>query len=192
MYRFNSLSALKKIAIIGVLTSLLSACNSIPVTQDYSNRSALVNHQTYQWLPASMQSQPTAQQLKKEQPFVAQRIEKAIMNNLHSRGALMVREAPQAYVSYHYSVNETKVVTPSTTIGFGWHSRNIGFGSRFPMDYDTETYRDVKWAVDIYNNQGQLIWRGESTRALQRFNDPKEAQAYTQNVIDAIMQQYPR
>ncbi|WP_040726820.1 DUF4136 domain-containing protein [Thiomicrorhabdus sp. Kp2] len=182
---------LKQLIFIAVSVTLLSACSSIPVTQDYSNRSALVNHQTYQWLPSSMQTSPSAQQLKSSQPFITQRIEKAIMNNLHQRGALMVREAPQAYVSYHYSVSETQVVTPNTTIGFGWHSRNIGFGSRFPMDYDTETYRDAKWAIDIYDANGKLIWRGETTRPVESFSTPQESEAYTQKVVDAIMQQYP-
>ena len=188
---YTRYSVFKRVIFIGVLAGLLSACSTIPVSQDYASRATLSNFKTYQWLPASMQTSPSAQQLKQKQPFIAQRIEKAIMNNLHNRGALMVSQMPQAYVSYHYSEKETQVVTPSTTIGFGWHSRNIGFGSRFPMDYDTETYREAKWVVDIHSVSGQLIWRGESTRPVETFNNPQSAQAHTQRIIDAIMQQYP-
>ena len=188
---YTALSNLRNLIFMGILVSLLSACNSIPVTQDYSNSNTLINHQTYQWLPASMQTSPTAQKLKTTQPFIAQRIEKAIMKNLHNRNALMVREAPQAYVSYHYSEKEMQIVTPNTTIGFGWHSRNIGFGSRFPMDYDTDTYREAKWVIDIHDANGKLIWRGESTKPVESFSKPQDSEAYTQRIVDAIMLQYP-
>jgi len=176
---------------VGVLLSLLTACSGIPVTQDFTDRSDLTNYQTYQWLPASMQSEPKAQQLKTQKPFIAQRIETAILNNLHKRGALIDRDQAQAYISYHYSMSKTQVVTPSSSVGFGWFGRNVGIGTRVPLGYDTDTYYDVKWQVDIYNPNGKLIWTGESIRPLKEFKNPEEAQAYTQEVIDAIMAQYP-
>ena len=182
---------IKKLLFIAVITSLLTACSGIPVTQDYTDRSALTNYQTYQWLPASMQIAGNAQQLKSKEPFIAQRIEKAIINNLHKRGALIDRDQPQAYISYNYSVSKTQVVTPSSSVGFGWYGRNIGLGTRVPLGYDTDTYYDVKWEVGIYNTHGQLIWRGETVRPQENFDTPEQAQAYTQEVIDAIMNQYP-
>jgi len=187
----RQVTSIFKLTFIALLVSFLTACSGIPVNQDYTDRSALINFQTYQWLPANMQMANNSQEVKSKEPFIAQRIEKAIINNLHKRGAFIDRDQPQAYISYHYSVNKTQVVTPTTSIGFGWYGRNIGLGTRVPLGYDTDTYYDVKWEVGIYNLNGQLIWRGETERPQQIFDNPEQAKTYTQEVIDAIMNQYP-
>lgn len=173
------------------VTALLGACSSIPVSQDYSANSRLVNHSTYQWLPNSLSQTSNAQDLKRMQPFIAQRIEKAIMNNLHARGAMLVRYSPQAYISYGYRIQRTQSLEPSTTIGFGFGSGNVGFGTSIPIDYETQIYEDAIWTVDIYDSKRQLVWRGEAKKPVQSFSKPADAQRHTQQVIDAIMKQYP-
>lgn len=170
---------------------LLSACSSIPVTQDYSSQTTLTNHATYQWLPPRMQKQPGAEALKQQHPFIAQRIEKAIVNNLLQRNALIVRHKPDAYISYNYSVTQSQVTRPSSNIWFGFQSRHIGLGSEYPLDYTTETYEEAKWTIDIYNQTGDLIWRGSAQRPVEKFSSPIEADNYTQQTIDAILKQYP-
>ncbi|GAB6071424.1 DUF4136 domain-containing protein [Thiomicrorhabdus hydrogeniphila] len=190
-YKSRLIKTFTQLSFAGILLSILTACSGIPVSQDFTDRNDLTNYQTYQWLPANMQSEPKAQQLKTQKPFIAQRIETAILNNLHKRGALIDRNQAQAYISYHYSISKTQVVTPSTSVGFGWFGRNVGIGTRVPLGYDTDIYYDVKWQVDIYNANGKLIWTGESIRPLKEFETPEEAQTYTQEVIDAIMAQYP-
>ena len=179
------------IVLLSLVLASLSGCSSIPVSQDYQASSALKNYATYQWLPSAMQTAPTTDNLKKTHPFIAQRFEKAIQTNLHNRSALFVRQAPEAYVTYHYSVTQVQTVVPSTTIGLGWHTRNLGFGTRFPMDYTTEFYEEAKWGIDIHDASGALIWRGESIQPVQTFATPVEAELKTQAIIDAILNQYP-
>lgn len=171
---------------------LLSGCSSTPVTQDYSTKTPLVNYQTYQWLPANKSKLlGSSSHIKANQPFVAKRIEQAILNNLHKRGALIVRQQPQAYIDYGYSITRTEVLEPSTTVGLGWGSRHFGFRGMFPVDYETQVYEDVTWRVDIYNANQELVWRGQTVKPLQSFSNPQQAEVYTQQVIDAILNQYP-
>jgi len=191
---FNSLN---KTLGIFVAMLLISGCSSIPVTQDYAANNVnnpnnpLKNYSTYQWLPNTLSTQSNAHELKRLQPFVAQRIENAIMKNLHARGAMLVRYSPEAYISYGYSVKQTQTLEPSTTLGFGFGTGNIGFGTRIPADYETHVDEDATWTVDIYDTSRQLIWRGQAKKSVQNFTKPQEAQAYTQQVIDAILKQYP-
>ncbi len=184
---FPSLS----IVMFSLVLASLSGCSGIPVTQDYQATSALKNYATYQWLPVEMQTAPTTTSLQKTHPFIAQRFEKAIQENLHNRRAIFVRQAPEAYVTYHYTVKQIQTVVPSSTIGFGWHTRTLGVGTRFPMDYATEVYEEAKWGIDIHNAAGELIWRGESVRALENFASPQAAEKSTQAIVDAILSQYP-
>jgi hypothetical protein len=169
----------------------LSGCSGIPVTQDYQAKAALKNHATYQWLPSSMQTAPRTDSLQKTHPFIAQRFEKAIQTNLLNRRAMFVRQAPEAYVTYHYTVTQIQSLVPSSSIGFGWHTRNLGLGTSFPMDYSTEVYEEAKWGIDIHNAAGGLIWRGESVRPVEKSASPSEAEQNTQAIVDAILNQYP-
>lgn len=186
----RSVPTLSIILLSLVLTSL-SGCSSIPVSQDYQATSVLKNYATYQWLPVEMQSAPTTANLQKTHPFIALRFEKAIQENLHNRRALFVRQAPEAYVTYHYSVMQTQTVVPSSSIGLGFGSRNLGFGTHFPMDYTTEVYEEAKWGIDIHNAAGELIWRGESVGPVVKFSSPQAAEKSTQAIVDAILSQYP-
>ncbi len=179
------------IALLSLVLFGLSGCSTIPVSQDYQTTTALKNYATYQWLPVAKQSVPSTASLKKAHPFIASRLEKAIQANLHNRRAIFVRQAPQAYVTYHYSVKQIQTVVPSTTIGFGWHTRSLGLGTRFPLDYTTEVYEEAKWGIDIHNAEGELIWRGESARVVENFASPQEAEKSTQAIVDAILKQYP-
>lgn len=189
--KFQRLFPTFSIVVLTLVLASLSGCSGIPVSQDYQATPALKNYATYQWLPVNMQTEPTSDSLKKTHPFIAQRIEKAIQENLHNRRAIFVRQAPEAYVTYHYSVTQIQTVTPSSTIGFGFGSRHLGFGSHFPMDYSTEIYEEAKWGIDIHNAAGELIWRGESVGAVENFASPQEAEKRTQAIVDAILSQYP-
>ncbi len=170
-------------------TLLLSGCTSIPVTQDYASKTKFVDYQTYQWAPATLDSKP--QKLKAKQPFIAERIEKAILNHLKNKDAKLVRYPPQAYISYDYEVERTEVMEPSTTIGVGIGSGNVGFGGVFPVSYEKRTYEDAKWTIDIYDINRTLIWRGSAKQSLQEFSSPKEAEKHTEKVVDQILKQFP-
>jgi len=163
----------------------VSACSTHPVVQDYSSKTQFTNYQTYQWLPQKSSTLASAQ------PFIAKRIEQAIINNLHAKGAMIVREQPQAYISYDYRIHRTETLEPSTTVGVGFGSRHFGFGSMFPIEYETRVYEDAEWIVDIYDQNKQLIWRGKTIRPLETFNTPAEAEQHTQNIIDSILNQFP-
>ncbi len=164
----------------------LSACSSNPVIQDYSSQTTFSNYQTYQWLPEGPSTR-----IQTIQPFEAKRIEQAIINSLHKKGALIVRDQPQAYISYNYQIHRTETLEPSTSVGVGFGSRHFGFGGMFPVDYETRIYEDAIWTINIYDNEKHLIWQGRTSRPLETFASPQESEAYTQQVIDAILDQFP-
>lgn len=177
---------LKTLLLTGAIASL-AACSSNPVVQDYSSQTQFSEYQTYQWLPPHSKNSSAL----KNQPFIGQRIEQAIIKNLTQRGALMVRQQPQAFISYGYQVSRTESIEPRTTLGLGWGFRHFGFRTAFPIDYETQVYEDAEWSVNIYDQNKSLIWQGKTNRSVQQFSSPKEAEAYTQEVIDQILAQFP-
>lgn len=181
-----------KLLLTSTLIAGLAGCTNIPVNQDYSGEQPLTNYATYQWLNTEQfPTETSSQQLKKQQPFMAKRIETAILKNLHTRDALIVRNQPQAYIDYSYTVNRTEELEPSTTVGVGIGSGNVGFRGIFPIAYEKRVYENAVWKVYIYNAKQQLIWHGSAEKPVKKFKTPTEAQAYTQSIIDAIMAQYP-
>ena len=185
--------ALHKTLIILFATSmlLLSGCSRIYVSQDYDVSTPLKVHATYQWLPSSMQKQPSIDEVSATYPFVAKRIQKAILNHLIPRASVFVKKAPEAYISYHYSVIENRRMEPSTTVGFGWQSRHFGFWNAFPVNYTEVVTREASWTIDVHSTTGELIWRGQSTGAEPVFETAQETLKHTQTIIDAILNQYP-
>jgi hypothetical protein len=167
--------------------ALLSACSHhTPVKQDYSSKTKFVEYKHYNWLA----NERTAK-LKSQHPFVAERIEAAILSKLHSQGNMIVRDKPEAYIGYDYVVRRTESLEPTTTFGWGFGGRHYGFRGMFPIEYETKVYEEVEWIVDIYDSNQKLVWRGSVMKPLQEFSAPKDAEAYTEEVIIEIMDKYP-
>ena len=147
---FNSVFQKSIILITMIFSLLLTGCSTLSVSQDYDVSSSLTIQGIYQWLPASLQTGSSAAQVKQAHPFIAKRIEKAIQNHLIQRDALFVRKAPQAYISYDYSVIQTQSHMPTMRFGFGWHSRrHFDMWGMYPMNYTELTYEEALWEVDI-------------------------------------------
>lgn len=181
-----------RFSIVAIIFSLLlSGCSQIPVTQDYDSRQSLKWFATVQWLPESMQTENGMATLQQQEPFVAKRIERAIRNHVIERDALFVSQNPEAYISYQYQVTENRTVEPSTTIHFGWGYRHIGIGSHIPMDHREVVTRQARWLIDIFDVAGKPIWRGESVRAVDGERTVEELEQEAQQVVDAILAQYP-
>ena len=182
-----SLRQLFKLWLLLAVAVSLTACSATPIIQDYSSQTQFENHQTYQWLP----SHTAETTLYNNQPFLAKRIEQAIVKNLTQRGSLIVRQQPQAYISYGYEVFRTETLEPRTTLGLGWGFRHFGFRTAFPIDYETQVYKEALWSVNIYDQNQKLIWQGKTQRSVKQFSKPQEAEAYTQEVIDSILNEFP-
>lgn len=171
---------------------LLTGCSRLYVSQDYDASVPLKLHSTYQWLPVSMEQDFTDSVFKQSHPFIAKRFEKAIQSHLIQRGSVFVSKSPEAYISYYYSVSETRSLEPRTSIGFFGQSRHFGLWSRFPVEYSEVVNRMATWTIDIYNRAGKLIWRGQTNTAVQdATNNMQETLEHTQKVVDSILSQYP-
>ena len=181
--RIKSLFSSFKILSVFSMLLLLSACSTIDVKQDYASNTQFQQYQSYQWLDVNKS--------KTLEPFFNERFQQAILNNLHQRGAIMVRENPQAYISYDYVLRRTETLEPVATVGLGFGVRHFGFRSYFPMEYETRIYEYLDWKVNIYDRNQKLIWQGSTTTPRMVFDNPQEAEAYTQKVVDSIMNQFP-
>lgn len=176
----------KALFLLTIIT-VMASCTSTAVIQDYSSQTQFTEYKTYQWLP----SHTSKAKLPQDQSFTKQRIEQAIIKHLTNRGALVVRNQAEAYISYGYQLITTETIEPRTTIGLGWGVRHFGLSTQFPIDYEKNVYKDIEWSVNIYNARQKLIWQGKVTKPLKQFENPAEAEVYTQEVIDSILQKFP-
>jgi len=182
----NNIHRLGKLFIVVFLVSLFSACSTTEVKQDYSSSTQFIKYQHYSWL-----ADANALKVESDYPFVAKRIKSAILKTLHGQDAMIVRDRPQAYISFDYLVTRTEKLEPSTTVGIGWGGPHWGFKGMIPVEYETTIDEKTEWVVRIFNRQKQLIWQGNTTSPFTQFNNPKEAEAFTDSIIQQIMAQYP-
>ena len=94
-------------------------------------------------------------------------------------------------MDFSYRITRTETLEPRSTIGLGWGARHFGFRTMFPIDYETHVYETANWAINIYDENQKLIWQGKTSRPVARFADPKEAELYTQTVVDEILNNFP-
>lgn len=184
--------AFSKIWVITAIFILLSGCSRVYVSQDYDASVPLKLHSTYQWLPMTMGQHFEDDAFKQSYPFIAKRFEKAIQNHLIQRGSVFVSKSPEAYISYHYLVSETRSLEPRTSFGFFGHSRHFGLWSRFPVEYYEVVTEMATWRIGIYNKAGELVWQGQTNTAVQAVtNNMQETLENTQKIVDSILLQYP-
>ncbi len=175
--------------LIGLL--VLSACSSIPVSQDYLPQTDFSSLHSYRWDQTLLQKEAN---VENNDPLLNHRIHQAIDKTLQARGYRLVDKAPADFrVSYQTRVRsrlESDGITGSFAIGFGHigHSGAIGIHTgNIITEQDEATLM-----IDIIDDAtGQLLWRGASTRRVSQYTDPEKLTHIINRHVDAILTQFP-
>ena len=183
------MNVLSRFFTVALLLGLVG-CSNIPINQDYDASADFDAIKKVQWLPIQQQTQPTADAFRKESPLIAKRIENAIQSSLASRGVTLVNDQADAFVTYHFSIENRLRSDPfRTNIGFGSFGRYGGV--MFNTAPELYEYEEGKLVIDILDMRGNLLWRGISQSLLTEQSTPDETTNLVNAVVAKVLSQYP-
>ncbi len=171
----------------------LIGCSSVQVSQDY-DATANFNHiKTFQWQAAGQQTKPKAADFEKKDPLIAERIRIAIKAQLALQGFSLVDNHADAFITYHISsVQKVRSNVGNVSIGFGTGFGSSSYGSiGFQSAPDIQQYQEGLLIIDIISKDGKLLWRGNSSTALEEHPTPADTTKLIQEVVQKLLMQYP-
>ena len=176
-----------------ILTLFLTGCSTIEVSHDYNQSVSFTKLKTFQWLPEKMQTKPKAANFELKNPFIAQRIKRAIEEQMLEKGLVVKDSNADAYITFQMIETKKTLKQPKTRIGLGLGSVfNYGFGSiGFDLSPERETFQQSLLSIDIQDKKKQLLWRGKSTSPVEKHPTPEETTELINEIIEKLLAQYP-
>lgn len=171
-----------------LLALSLASCARVQVSQDYDRAFDFSTLQTYRWLPANKQVEPTAADFARREPLIHARIERAINANLAGKGYRKADQDADFYVTYHVTVKTRLRSTPSTLRTF-YYGRHAGWviytGS------DIYQYEEGTLLIDILDEHQQLVWRGAGSSIIDEYASMEQTTRLINDVVNSTLAQFP-
>ena len=132
------------------------------VKTDYDRNANFGNYKTYSW-----------QQVKTQDPLVADRIKSAVNAALAAKGWMQVDSGGDiSIVGMEITKKQQSLNTFYDGFGGGWGWRGFGGGGFGEATTTTETYKVGTLIVDLFDTKTkQLVWRGNSSDTLSNNSD---------------------
>ncbi|WP_087017901.1 DUF4136 domain-containing protein [Thaumasiovibrio subtropicus] len=163
---------------IALMALFLTGCSMAPRT-DFSANVDYSQFDTYQFEDSTA-----------PRSIDAKRIETALNSQLPEKGITLSHTDEAPLMVIYRIEDERELQSFGTTVGFGYHSRNMGIGMSTP-----ERYREVKFGrlvlefVDTQSNQ--VVWQAVSTRRLTESMSPQRREAFFEREIREMLALFP-
>lgn len=162
------------IRFLPVLVSLAPiGCSGIDVSSDYDPATDFAAFSTYAWLSkpaAELPGSPLVSEL------LLERVRHAVDSELSAKGMRVVpEEAASLLVTEHLSIEE-----------------RIQFNDPYYSFDMVQTYEEGTLLIDLVDaDSRELLWRGIGQTRLRELPTPEEREQRVQEVVSAILAQYP-
>lgn len=189
------------IALLG-LALLLSACESMQVTNDFNPAVDFAQFRTWAWKDPAVQYQPNNPMLKSD--LTEQRIIQAVGSQLDQRGLRPVATGakPDLWVqTYLIVANRQEQVVTNYGYGGPWGGPWGGYwggpweGYWGPAAYNETrnvVYQVGTLQIDLTDaKDGRLVWRGSAEKILNNSPTPQERSAAIREAVTKILSHYP-
>jgi hypothetical protein len=164
----------------------LAGCSSVNITTDYDRSFDFASLKTYEWMSTSTNTVTADQQAAMFQTsLVNKNIKNAVNANLATKGLKEDAANPDFFIVSHLGTEQKVNVT---NYGYGYGARWGGYGG----GVDVQQYTQGTLIVDFIDAKSkELIWRGVASGALASNPDPAEAQQKINDIIGAMLAEYP-
>lgn len=174
--------------LLAITLSLLAACAS-SVNVDYKQNISFTQFKTF-----LVQSKPVnvTKDTRIDNPFVQERVIKAIGDNLVAKGFTVNKSAPDIVVKYHLVIKqEIESDDSGITLGYGTVSRHsfLGMSYNFP-ERDISSIDNLVVTIDIFDNNN-LLWRGSLGSRLYDGSTPESNTRLISGLVKDILEQFP-
>jgi hypothetical protein len=179
----------KRLLVITLL-GFLWGCQSIKVSQDYNPAKDFPSLATYAW---QMETQPETGDIRVDNPLLHDRIRAAVNQSLLHKGYRRISEGqPDFYVSYKYGTrSRIEANDVGFGLGFGWGSRSRFGGIGVDTGSTVREHDERVLAVDLKDEEGNLLWRGVGTAPFEQHTGPEEITKEINAMVEKIMAQFP-
>ena len=191
---------LRRIALLG-LALLLSACETMQVTNDYNPSVDFAKFQTWAWKDPALQYQPNSLMLKSD--LTEQRIMQAVSSGLDQRGLrpAATGSKPDLLVqTYLIVANRQEQIVTNYGYGGPWGGPWGYAGGPWegywgaPMYNETRNvvYQVGTLQIDLIDaKDGKLVWRGSAEKIVDNSPTPAERNAASHEAVNKILANYP-
>ncbi|WP_019408758.1 DUF4136 domain-containing protein [Pseudomonas psychrophila] len=191
---------LRRIALLG-LALLLSACESMQVTNDFNPAVDFAQFRTWAWKDPAVQYQPNNPMLKSD--LTEQRIIQAVGSQLDQRGLRPVAAGakPDLFVqTYLIVANRQEQVVTNYGYGGPWGGPWGGYWGGPWEGYWRPAYNETRnviyqvgtLQIDLTDaKDGRLVWRGSAEKILNNSPTPQERSAAIREAVTKILSNYP-
>lgn len=191
---------LRRIALLG-LALLLSACESMQVTNDFNPAVDFAQFRTWAWKDPAVQYQPNNPMLKSD--LTEQRIIQAVGSQLDQRGLRPVAAGakPDLFVqTYLIVANRQEQVVTNYGYGGPWGGPWGGYWGGPWEGYWRPAYNETRnviyqvgtLQIDLTDaKDGRLVWRGSAEKILNNSPTPQERSAAIREAVTKILNNYP-
>jgi len=173
-----------------LLVSTIVACSSVRVSQDYDLAKPLPVLKSYQWLTAE---QTTTGDVRVDNPLLNERIRRAIDRVLQEKGYQAEPTGRVDFqVAYQYTIRQRlRSDDVSGTFGFGVGTYGRHGGVAVGTGHHVSQYDEGLLVIDLTDNQGNLLWRGQGTRYLPTHPKPEKTEKIYNELVEKILAQFP-
>ena len=191
---------LRRIALLG-LALLLSACETMQVSNDYNPSVDFAKFQTWAWKDPALQHQPNSLMLKSD--LTEQRIMQAVSSGLDQRGLrpAAAGSKPDLLVqTYLIVANRQEQIVTNYGYGGPWGGPWGYAGGPWegywgaPMYNETRNvvYQVGTLQIDLIDaKDGKLVWRGSAEKIVDNSPTPAERNAAIHEAVNKILANYP-
>lgn len=186
-----------KIIWIPLLAAILAVagCAGIQVSQDYDPATKFAALQTFRWLSPT---QDKTGDIRSDNPLQNTRIRAAVERTLQEKGyAKSAAQRPSFLVRYQYRIDRRiEADGGAGGIGFGFgigsYGRHGGIAIGTGSGNRVGGYDQASLVIDIIAPASKtLIWRGTGSRRYRTYDDPAEADAAANTLVQKILAQFP-
>jgi hypothetical protein len=172
-----------KYLLIAFLLLGLAACSSISTTSDYNPETDFTSYSTF-----SIYNGVIKDSELESVPLAKKRVLEAINNEMQKKGLTVSDSASASLIVFAHGGTAEKMNVTDYGYGYGgWWGPNP-YGRNIDVSYYTQGSLVIDF---VDNSKDELVWRGIGTAALQDNGTPEERQAFIDEAVATILDQYP-
>jgi len=174
---------MKKYLVITVFLLGVTGCSSISTTSDYDPAANFVSYTTFSIYDGVIKNSEL-----ESAPLVKKRVLEAIANEMQKKGMTQTDSSKADLIIFAQAGTTEKMNVTDYGYGYGgWWGPNP-YGRNIDVSY----YTQGSLVIDFVDNaKDELVWRGIGTAALQDRGTPEERQAFIDEAVAKILDQYP-
>ena len=169
-------------ALVAGLAAALAGCSGITYNEDYDPEASFTTLKSYSWVEAADPSQVD----RGVDPLVARRVNRAVDENLESKGYNKRESGAVDFLVNWYVGTDQKMSVSTYSTGWGYYGWYGGTTTQ------VNQWTEGTLVVDVIDTKSkELIWRGWATKALADNPTPEEVTRTVNEIVAGILQTFP-